>query len=314
MYLSNSTSSNELDLRSILRALWNNKYIVIFLPLLFAAATAIWSLTLPNVYRAKAVVVAAQKGTSQMGGMASSLGGLASLAGINLESGDNKLSLTLEMLNSRRFIWNFCEKYNLMPEVFASTGWEKSTNELVYDSSVYDVKGDKWTRIVVQPKKPSPSITEIYKSFSSLVNVNKSNEGFITISFDSYSPYRAKEILDKLVEELNLVIKKQDQERARDSLTYLSEQLKKSDIKNLDNALYELVEEQMKIIMLSEVDKEYVLQTVDPAIQPEVKESPKRALLVIIGGLIGVFVSLIVVFFKCLLINELNKKKMMKGD
>ena len=49
-------------------------------------------------------------------------------------------------------------------------------------------------------------------------------------------------------------------------------------------------------MMLAEVKREYVLTTVDPAIAPEVKSEPGRALICILGtalgGLIGAVIAL----------------------
>jgi LPS O-antigen subunit length determinant protein (WzzB/FepE family) len=52
-----------------------------------------------------------------------------------------------------------------------------------------------------------------------------------------------------------------------------------------------LIEEQTKTIMFANVRDEYVLKTIDPALIPELKSGPKRALICIVGTLLGIILS-----------------------
>ncbi len=58
---------------------------------------------------------------------------------------------------------------------------------------------------------------------------------------------------------------------------------------------YQLIEEQTKNMMLTQVKTEYVLKTVDPAQVPEEKAKPKRALIVVLGTILGGLLSVIIV-------------------
>ena len=66
---------------------------------------------------------------------------------------------------------------------------------------------------------------------------------------------------------------------------------------DLETAIFGLMQSQMQKMMLAEVRREYVLTTIDPAISPEMKFEPKRALICIfgtmLGGLFGLIVSLV---------------------
>ena len=68
----------------------------------------------------------------------------------------------------------------------------------------------------------------------------------------------------------------------------------------MQTIFYQLIEEQTKTIMLANVRKDYVFKTIDPAIIPEEKDKPKRALIVILGtmlgGMLSIFISLILYF------------------
>ena len=58
-----------------------------------------------------------------------------------------------------------------------------------------------------------------------------------------------------------------------------------------------MIEEQAKVIMLAEVREEYVFKTIDPAIIPELKFKPKRALVCLLitflGGVLSVLIVLV---------------------
>ena len=46
--------------------------------------------------------------------------------------------------------------------------------------------------------------------------------------------------------------------------------------------------------MLAQVSEEYLLKTIDPAIAPELKIKPRRSLIVMLGGLLGLIAGVIV--------------------
>ena len=53
------------------------------------------------------------------------------------------------------------------------------------------------------------------------------------------------------------------------------------------STLYKLIEEQTKTLMLAEAQEEFIFKVVDPAVVPEVKVKPARALICIVGTLLG---------------------------
>ena len=71
---------------------------------------------------------------------------------------------------------------------------------------------------------------------------------------------------------------------------------------DLDQVFFELMEAQMQRMMLAEVRREYVLTTIDPPISPELKAEPKRSIICILGtllgGVIGVLMTLLNYFIK----------------
>jgi LPS O-antigen subunit length determinant protein (WzzB/FepE family) len=124
----------------------------------------------------------------------------------------------------------------------------------------------------------------------------------VTVSIEHKSPYVAKQWVDWLVTDINQVMKQRDVTEAKRSTEYLEKQIEQTNVADIRTVLYKLVEEQAKIIMFAEVRDEYIFKTVDPALVPEEKAKPKRALICVLGTLLGgmlaVFIVLVRYFVK----------------
>ena len=49
--------------------------------------------------------------------------------------------------------------------------------------------------------------------------------------------------------------------------------------------------------MLANVNEDFALEVIDPAVAPEIREKPKRKLIVALGGVCGGFLGIFAVFF-----------------
>jgi uncharacterized protein involved in exopolysaccharide biosynthesis len=50
--------------------------------------------------------------------------------------------------------------------------------------------------------------------------------------------------------------------------------------------------------MLAKVSNEYLLKTLDPAVAPEKKNKPKRALIAVLGTMLGGFLGVVIVLVR----------------
>lgn len=289
---------DEIDLRELFAAIWQGKWIIIAVTFVFAVGSVFYALSLPNIYKAEAILVpASQDQNMRVGGQ---LGGLAALAGVNLGStGGNKTVLALEILKSRDFLGRFIEKYDLYVPVMAATGWELKSNTLLIDDSVYNEEKGEWLRVVKPPRDSKPSLLETYTDFVSLLRVSQDNEtGVIRLSIEHFSPYLAKEWVDLLIKELNEEMRQRDLIEAKRSIDYLNEQIAKTNLADARVMLFSLIEEQTKTLMLANVREEYVLKTIDPAVVAELKSKPARALICIFSVLLGGMLSVLTVLVR----------------
>ncbi|MDK1289590.1 Wzz/FepE/Etk N-terminal domain-containing protein [Pseudoalteromonas umbrosa] len=303
--MSNLIKGDDINLKELLFILWKSKWIFIGITFVFAAASVYVSVSLPNVYQSN-VVLYPQKDSSSGGvsGLGGQLGGLASLAGVNLQNND-KTDLAIEILKSRKFIDQFIVDHDLSVNILAAKEWSKGENKVVINPDIYDERNKVWLKTFSDIESDTPSKQELYKKFRELLNVTRLKEaGLVRISFEHVSPYVAKEIVDNLVIAINNVMKEEVIDSSEKSIAFLSAQLSKTDISNIQSVLYELIEDQAKSRMFAEVRDEYIFKTIDPAIVPEKKSSPNRALICIIGTFLGALLAFIIVVVSYFVKNE----------
>ena len=285
---------DELDIRELITSIWAGKLFIFIVTSFFAVASVIYALNLPNIYKAEAVLIAAEsKESNGLAGLASQFGGLAGLAGVDIGGGSgNKTQLALEILKSRKFISNFIEKHAILPDLMAAKSWDMSSNSISYNEALYLPLEDKWIREVKAPKRAKPSMQEAYKVFSKIVDTNSEPESStITLSVEHISPVIAQQWVNWLIEDINREVKQREVAEAIKSTQFLTEQLEKTKVSDIRSVLYNLVEEQTKTIMFANVRDEYVFKTIDPAIVPEEKFKPRRAVICIAGTFLGVVLS-----------------------
>ena len=296
------SEDDEIDLAELWYAIWSGKLLIIAISALFAISSVIYAINQPNIYQATTLLAPAseQGGASGLSKMAGQFGGLASLAGINLGGGGtDKTGLALEILKSRLFLENFIAKHKLLPPLMAANNWDAGSNTLIFNDEIYNSETNTWLREVKAPKKPEPSSWEAFKAFKQVLSVSTDKEnGMITLAIEHYSPEVATQWLLWLVDDINSTIREQDKVEAQNSIDYLSKKLQETQLADMQTVFYQLIEEQTKTIMLAEVSKEYVLKTIDPANAPEEKVKPKRALIVVLGTMLGGILSVLIVLIR----------------
>lgn len=285
---------DEIDLRELFGIIWQGKWWIIAITFVFAVGTVIYSLSLPNIYKSEATLAPTEEasggGISQMAGQ---LGGLASLAGVNLgQQGADKTTIALEILKSRAFIRGFVEKYDILPELMAVEGWNRGSG-IEFDDETYNSDSQEWVREVEPPQQPKPSSWEYVKVFrEEVLEVSKDDTtGLVTIAVNHQSPEIAQQWVVWLIEEINNHMRERDIQEAQRSLEYLDEELQNTSLSDMQQVFYQLIEKQTQTIMLANVRPEYIFQTLDPAVVPEQKAKPSRALICIIGTFLGGFLG-----------------------
>lgn len=248
-------------------------------------ACTLWALLSDTYYRSSVVLIAVTLDRAA-GGMASALGqfgGLASLAGINLEPRDSHLEEALAVLQSREFIERFISDHNLLPAFFPKK---------------WDARTESW----IGPESRHPTPWKGYKYFDkNVLNVTRDKKTeLITVSIDWKDRKIAADWANEIVERVNAEMRERVLQGAVLSIQYLEKEREQTLLVETRDAINRLIESEIRRKMLATVTKEYVFRVVDRALPADIDdiERPKRLLLVLLGvfggaliGSIGVLIG-----------------------
>jgi len=280
---SSHVGADEIDLRELWSVVWQGRWWVVGVTFLFAVASVLYALYLPNIYKSEVLLAPAEENSGGgLASMAGQLGGLASLAGVSIGGGGDKTAYAIEVLSSRRFLSNFIKKHDLLVPIMAAKDWDPDSNELIYDTDIYLSSEKKWVRDITPPRSVVPSLLEAVEEFQEIFEVSHDkNTSFVTIKLKFYSPTFVQEVVGWLVEDINFALKEGDVAEATKSIHFLNAQLEKTSVTEMQSIFYQLIEDQTKTIMVAEVRQEYAFKVIDPPVLPEYKVSPSRLLILV---------------------------------
>jgi uncharacterized protein involved in exopolysaccharide biosynthesis len=292
---------DEIDLRELFKVLWSARIWVLGITAVAAILSVVFALSLPNIYESETLLAPTSSEGSGLSGLTKQYGGLASLAGISLPGGNggNKTVLALEIIKSLSFVTSFIQRHDILVPLMAVDGWDQLADELIVDGDVYDRSTSKWVREVSLPKQAKPSMQEAYKKFSELLSISESKDsGFVSLSIRHYSPAVAQQWVAWIVEDINNTLRAQEISEAENSIAYLKTQVAATSLTDLQSRFFEMIQSQTETIMLAKVREEYAFKTIDPAVVPEEETEPKRAIICILGTLLGILISILGVLIR----------------
>jgi uncharacterized protein involved in exopolysaccharide biosynthesis len=256
-------SGDGIDIVAILRVMWRYRYFIGCVSILFALIAVVVALTSKEIFRAEVIVTAVhENGLSDAGGLASQLGGLASLAGVQLGGNGGADANAQGVLASRHLVEEFIKAQNLVPLLTLNMG-KRST---------------LWFAV----KRFQETVVTIH---------DDPLKGLTTITIDWTDPATAAKWANDFVALANGLIRTRVFEDATRNVAYLNTQIAQTKEVEIQRSLSNLVESETKKLMLANGRVEYAFRTVDPGVPPEVRHSPRRTLLVISGIAVGIFVG-----------------------
>jgi len=288
---------DEIDLRELFTVLWAGRVKIVAITAIFAIASVIYALSVPNQYKATALLVPSQSDGGGLSGALGQLGGLASLAGVSIGGGESSESqIAQEIMKSWGFIERFVTDNNLAVEIYAAEGWSEASNELQIDQDLYNSETKTWLIEDDSGAIGPPSSWELFESFSERLMVSEDKKtGLVSVSIEYYSPLLAKQWLDLYILAINKHMQQRQMIKVSRNIEYLEAQIEKTVIAEMEEVLYSIIEEQIKSKMLAEASPDYAFTAVSPSMLPEEKSQPKRALICILGVLLGGMLSVLLV-------------------
>lgn len=291
---------DEIDLRELFYVLLGGKWIIVSLTAFVSIFGVIYSLSLPNIYESKALLVPVNP-SSGISGALGSYTGLAGLAGISLPPGDDEgnSAKAIQKISSLSFFENNMLANIHLPDLMAVKSWNPKTNIVAYDESIYDTSSNTWVRDYSYPRQQIPSAQESYEVFKQHVSLSEDKKsGFITLSMKHQSPYVAKQWTELIVNEVNAFYRQKDKSESEKIVSYLNQQISMTGFSEIKLVLAQLLQEETKKLTLIEANQYYVFDYIDPPAVMEKKSEPKRALICILSAILGGMLSILLVLIR----------------
>lgn len=293
---------DEINVLEIFNILWKAKLFIVSLTAFISVVGVIYSLSLPNIYKSKALLVPVNS-SSSISAALGGYGGLAGLAGISLGPGvDDSNSLKAqEKINSLSFFKNNVLPNIFLPDLMAVNSWDPDTNTLTYDESKYKTDSNTWVEL--------PSAQQAYREFGSKLEVSQDKiSGFVTVSIKHQSPYVAKKWVDLIIDEVNAFYRQKDKTESEKAVTYLNQQISITALSEIKLVLAQLLKEETKKLTLIEANESFVFDYIDPPDVMEKKSEPRRALICIISAILGGMLSVALVLVRHFIFNKEDLK------
>lgn len=260
-------SSDEVDVVALLAVVWRYKFFIALVAGVCGLVAVYLALTATPVFRAQVVVTqASDEGVSGASSLMSRFGGLASIAGLDL-SNDGLGYEAQAILRSRRLAQEFI-----------------SRNEL--------------TGVLLPNNSKASSLWFAVRSFrESVIEIlDDDDNGTTTIAISWSDPEVAARWANDYVALANEIIRTRALEDANRNIRFLTEQISKTDVVEVQRVMYSIIESETKTQMLANAREEYAFAVVDPAVAPEQRVWPRRTLMVLTGTVIGILIGLMLAF------------------
>jgi uncharacterized protein involved in exopolysaccharide biosynthesis len=126
--------------------------------------------------------------------------------------------------------------------------------------------------------------------------VENNKTGLVSLSIKWKDPGLAAQWTNGLVKMTNDVLREKAISEAERNIAYLNDEVKKTTVVPVQQAVYSLMETEIKKQMLARGSPNYALKVIDPAITPEIRSSPTTLLWLAGGFVLGLFGSVTAAF------------------
>lgn len=294
-----SSDQQEIDWKSFFLIILDHKIFISLFTLIVTLGIIVISLNTPNQYTASVLLKLSEEQLQTGSSPISGASGLASLAGISLGGANNNTSYAAAVLNSKKFLGHIANFPGVRENLTVANGYDFKTGKILYKSKYYDAEKQKWLQTDVNGNPIIPSDLNVIDAIKSRMNVYIDfDTNFITITFRHFSPTFAFEFINLLEGQLNAIERDKDMRDSARAISYLNKQLESTRQTGIQNAIYQLIESQLKTQMLANIDEHYLVSPIDPAVIPEKKSFPFRRNIAIVAFILSLLVSTIAVLLR----------------
>lgn len=262
------------------RVIYNYRSTVLFVATIMISISTLFAVLSTPIYRTEILLSPAQEDETSSSALAQ-LGGLASIVGLNFGSGGSTEE-SLAVLKSKAFLDQFIKDKELLPILFKKK---------------WDSEAHHWK---VNDSEDIPSIRDAYEFFTKYIfsTSTAKDSGLVTVSLEWSDPKLIAAWANELINRLNDHQRRGAIAEGQKSIEYLEKQLRETSVVEMQQTLYRLIESETQKMMIANVREEYAFKVIDPAVVPEKKVKPKRAIIITLGGFTGLMLGIFLAFFR----------------
>jgi uncharacterized protein involved in exopolysaccharide biosynthesis len=260
----------------------------------------IWAVISAPVYRAEALVTAADDSSASSGDLSSLVSRFSSIPGIGAlakSAQQETLAEGMATLKSPQFLADFIRDEKLMPVLFADL-WDVENKAWISDDpELIPTEQDAWV---------------LFRDELLKIVDDKNNLGMMVISIEWTDRDQAASWVNLLIDRLNNRLRSKAIDEANKTIEYLNKELEKSRIVELRQSIFYMIETQINLRTMANVREEFAFKIISPAIVPDADRyvRPNRPFTILMGGVIGIVAGV----FGCFLAFFYHRLKSGLGD
>ena len=181
---------------------------------------------------------------------------------------DNYKAVMLAHLKSRHFTMRFLDAHNIYRH-FYPRHW--SAEERAWKGDFQPDRGESFTR---------------FRDEIRLIEVDEETD-IVTVSMRWTEPTLPRDWANLYVRTFNEYMRERTLLESARKQAFLEDKLRQSDVVDIQQSIYRLIEAQTAIVMLASAREEYVLEIIDPAARPYRSVNLSRKKKVLLGGIVG---------------------------
>ena len=300
--MSDELQDDEIDLRELFAALWDGKLLI------FIVTCAVFLFSSAYLHRAErsytvSVTLRPTEDQSSAGGNLGGLGGLATLAGVQLPSGGATEFITFQaMLKSQEVASRLFADENLVQRLFAGE-WNEGRKSFLRPapSTLGNVKRllEPLLTGEGQGAYVAPNAARLAEKITGAMSVSEDKtSGMLKLSMESAKPKLASDLLLAIIRETDGFLKERFVISGSEALQFYQQKIAKARSREHREALAKLIATEEQKLMLATRDGPFVVEIMmgpDQSLRPT---SPKSNLVLALGLVLGLFLGAAVVLLR----------------
>jgi uncharacterized protein involved in exopolysaccharide biosynthesis len=275
---------DEVSFKDLVSILWQAKLSIAAIALVTLVSAVLLGLWMPRKYEAT-VILSPVTDEGNVGGKLSMVTSLMSQLGVAAlaggGSGNGRRAESLALLQSGVLTERYIRENQLLPVLFPKQ---------------WDTEKGRW-----RPTDPAkiPEEWDGNRAFRKIRNVaDDAKTGLVKLTITWTDPKAAARWANDLVKLTNEQARARVISEAQRNITYLNEQAGKTTVAELRQAIYQLLEQEMKKEMLARGDDQYALRVIDPAEAPRRPTTPGPMLWALAGLGGGLLLAVVITLFR----------------